>query len=85
MVDEIAKRGGADILAADELQPIQALLARQRERTVVGAPWRFDAASEVGYDTWSPELGQHNEEVICGLLGHSREDLARWIEDGAVL
>lgn len=54
------------------------------ERATVGAPWRFETAASVRYDTWSPDLGEHNEEVICGLLGHSREDLDRWIDEQAV-
>ena len=57
---------------------------RYGERATVGAPWRFEAASSVRYDAWSPDLGEHNEEVICGLLGHSREDLERWISEQAV-
>jgi crotonobetainyl-CoA:carnitine CoA-transferase CaiB-like acyl-CoA transferase len=52
-------------------------------RDTVGAPWRFQHA-DVSYDRWSPALGEHNEEVICGLLGHSPEDLQRWTEQGAV-
>ena len=54
------------------------------ERATVGAPWLFETASSVRYDTWSPDLGEHNEEVICGILGHSREDLERWIAEQAV-
>ena len=57
---------------------------RYGERATVGAPWRFETASSVRYDTWSPDLGEHNEEVICGILGHSREDLERWIAEQAV-
>ena len=57
---------------------------RYGERVGVGMPWGFELASEVGYDTWSPDLGEHNEEVICGLLGHTPEELAQWIEERAV-
>lgn len=49
------------------------------ERTTVGAPWRF-LDSPVRYDRWSPRLGEHNVEVICGLLGHSREQLQQWVD-----
>jgi crotonobetainyl-CoA:carnitine CoA-transferase CaiB-like acyl-CoA transferase len=31
-----------------------------------------------------PCLGQHNEQVFCGLLGRSAEDLTRLREDGAI-
>jgi crotonobetainyl-CoA:carnitine CoA-transferase CaiB-like acyl-CoA transferase len=32
----------------------------------------------------APEPGEHNEEVFVGLLGHSKEDLARWEADGVI-
>ena len=33
----------------------------------------------------SPRMpGEHNEEVFVGLLGHSRDDLARWREAGVI-
>jgi formyl-CoA transferase len=31
-----------------------------------------------------PEPGEHNEEVFIGLLGYSKDDLARWREDGVI-
>lgn len=52
-------------------------------RITVGAPWRFQDAS-VKYDAWSPDLGQHNEEVFCGLLGHSQADFEIWVEKGII-
>jgi len=30
----------------------------------------------------APEPGAHNEEIFVGMLGHSREDLARWQAEG---
>jgi crotonobetainyl-CoA:carnitine CoA-transferase CaiB-like acyl-CoA transferase len=32
----------------------------------------------------APQPGEHNEEVFVGLLGHSRDDLARWREAGVI-
>ncbi|MBI4234308.1 MAG: CoA transferase [Chloroflexi bacterium] len=32
----------------------------------------------------APTLGQHNEEVLCGMLGYSREDLVRLREQGVI-
>jgi formyl-CoA transferase len=32
----------------------------------------------------APNPGAHNEDIFVGLLGHSREDLARWQADGVV-
>lgn len=44
-------------------------------RSAVGLPWRF---SETGRQVaaWPPELGAHNREVLCGLLGLSAVELA---------
>jgi crotonobetainyl-CoA:carnitine CoA-transferase CaiB-like acyl-CoA transferase len=40
----------------------------------VGNPLKF---SNVAHEVFNPPplLGQHNEEIICGLLGHSRKEL----------
>jgi crotonobetainyl-CoA:carnitine CoA-transferase CaiB-like acyl-CoA transferase len=32
----------------------------------------------------APMPGEHNEEVFVGLLGHSKDDLARWRADGVI-
>jgi crotonobetainyl-CoA:carnitine CoA-transferase CaiB-like acyl-CoA transferase len=32
----------------------------------------------------APQPGEHNEEVFVGLLGYSRDDLARWKAEGVV-
>jgi CoA:oxalate CoA-transferase len=32
----------------------------------------------------APRPGEHNEDIFVGLLGHSREELARWQADGVV-
>jgi len=32
----------------------------------------------------APLPGEHNEEVFVGLLGHSRDDLARWEAEGVI-
>jgi crotonobetainyl-CoA:carnitine CoA-transferase CaiB-like acyl-CoA transferase len=32
----------------------------------------------------APMPGEHNEEVFVGLLGHSKDDLARWRAEGVI-
>ena len=32
----------------------------------------------------APAPGEHNEEVFVGLLGYTRDDLARWRDDGVI-
>jgi crotonobetainyl-CoA:carnitine CoA-transferase CaiB-like acyl-CoA transferase len=32
----------------------------------------------------APMPGEHNEEIFCGLLGHSKDELARWRDEGVV-
>jgi len=32
----------------------------------------------------APLPGEHNEEVFVGLLGHSKDDLARWLAEGVI-
>ena len=32
----------------------------------------------------APMPGEHNEEIFCGLLGHSKDDLARWRAEGVI-
>jgi crotonobetainyl-CoA:carnitine CoA-transferase CaiB-like acyl-CoA transferase len=31
-----------------------------------------------------PAVGEHNEEIYCGLLGYNREDLTRLVEEGII-
>jgi hypothetical protein len=32
----------------------------------------------------TPRVGEHNEDVICGILGYSKEDLAQFKEDQVI-
>ncbi len=31
-----------------------------------------------------PLLGEHNEEILCGRLGYSKDDLKQWQEKGII-
>ncbi len=49
--------------------------AEKGEQHAVAPPWRF---SETPADAlrWTPELGENNQEVFCGLLGLAEAELA---------
>ena len=50
--------------------------AEKGEQRAVAPPWRF---SKTPTDPlrWTPDLGEHNREVFCGLLGMAEAELAR--------
>jgi crotonobetainyl-CoA:carnitine CoA-transferase CaiB-like acyl-CoA transferase len=39
-------------------------------------PWRFTSAPN-GVRSPAPLLGQHTHEVVCGLLGYSKQEFER--------
>jgi formyl-CoA transferase len=51
--------------------------------TTTGSPLKMSETP--GRVRWlAPMPGEHNEEIFCGLLGHSKDDLARWQAEGVV-
>ena len=52
------------------------------EIAVSGDFWHFSRTPAVVGST--PRVGEHNEELICGLLGYSQEDLARFKEEQVI-
>jgi formyl-CoA transferase len=32
----------------------------------------------------APTPGEHNEEIFVGLLGHSKDELRRWQDEGVI-
>jgi crotonobetainyl-CoA:carnitine CoA-transferase CaiB-like acyl-CoA transferase len=52
------------------------------EIAVSGDFWHFSRTPAVVGST--PKVGEHNEEVICGLLGYSQENLAQFREDQVI-
>ena len=46
-------------------------------------PWKVSSDDDWNLDA-APTLGQHNEDVYCGMLGYSREDLVRMRGIGVV-
>jgi CoA:oxalate CoA-transferase len=51
--------------------------------TTTGTPLKMSETP--GRVRWlAPMPGEHNEEILCGLLGHSKDDLARWQAEGVI-
>jgi crotonobetainyl-CoA:carnitine CoA-transferase CaiB-like acyl-CoA transferase len=51
--------------------------------TLTGSPLKMSETP--GRVRWlAPMPGEHNEEIFCGLLGHSKDELARWRDEGVV-
>ena len=50
---------------------------------VTGLPLRM-SATPTSIERSFPAVGQHNEEIYCGLLDFSREDLVKLEEDGII-
>lgn len=47
-----------------------------------GAPWRLSKTpAAIGAP---PLLGQHNQQVLGGVLGYGQDDLTRWSRDGVI-
>ena len=44
------------------------------EQRAVAPPWRF-STTPAAVDRWTPDLGEHNHEVFCGLLGMDEAEL----------
>ena len=49
---------------------------------VSGDFWHFGRTPAVIGST--PKVGEHNEEVLCGILGYSQDDLARFREERVI-
>lgn len=52
-------------------------------RRMVGVPWRFEKG-DVGIRTPAPLIGQHNQQVLGGILGLSKKEIERLVADGVV-
>jgi len=50
------------------------------KKVVISPPWKL-SATPAKIRTASPLLGQHNEEVFGGLLGMSKEEIARLVDE----
>ncbi len=80
-------------LSADQLMADPHLTARDAfplttdptrgEQRAVAPPWRFTETPTAPL-RWTPELGQDNQEVFCGLLGMDEAELAA-LQDAQVI
>ena len=53
------------------------------EQRAVAPPWRF-SRTPTDPLRWTPELGQHNREVFCGLLGMDAAELSA-LQEGQIV
>ncbi|MFH1480920.1 MAG: CoA transferase, partial [Pseudomonadota bacterium] len=97
--EEIFKKGQAlscpvsPIYSAEDQVRSEQLAARaffqENEHPVIGrikfptTPYRF-SESPWRLERSAPLLGEHNEEIYCGRLGYSRQDLQKMREDGVI-
>ena len=77
----------AEMVADPQVQAREMFVERDHpvygRLTTTGSPLKMSETP--GRVRWlAPMPGEHNEEVFCGLLGHSKEALALWREDGVV-
>jgi crotonobetainyl-CoA:carnitine CoA-transferase CaiB-like acyl-CoA transferase len=50
---------------------------------ITGTPLKL-SATPGRVERLAPLPGEHNAEIFVGLLGHSKEDLARWQAEGVI-
>jgi CoA:oxalate CoA-transferase len=77
----------AEMVADPQVQAREMFVERDHpvygRLTTTGTPLKLSETP--GRVRWlAPMPGEHNEEVFCGLLGHSPDDLARWRAEGVV-
>jgi len=51
---------------------------------VAGSPVKFRGEGEVTARPAAPELGEHNEEILAGVLGYSKDDIRELYKTGAI-
>ena len=97
--DEVQHRGQAlgcpiapaysaeDLLNSEHLKERDFFVAIDHPKTgkimYPSAPYRF-SETPWAVERPAPLLGQHNEEVYCGRLGYSKEDLTKMREAGTI-
>ena len=77
----------AEMVADPQVQAREMFVAREHpvygRLLTTGSPLKLSETP--GRVRWlAPMPGEHNEDVFVGLLGHSRDDLARWRADGVI-
>ena len=77
----------AEMVADPQIRERQMFVEMDHPRygplTMTGTPLKLSETP--GRIRWlAPEPGEHNEAIYGDLLGHSREELARWQSDGVI-
>jgi len=53
-------------------------------RTMGSVPWKISEMDPPDHRA-APMIGQHNRYVLCEILGHSTEQVDRWVEQAVVI
>jgi formyl-CoA transferase len=81
-VNDVAEMVADPQVAAREMF-VEVAHPRYGALKVTGTPLKLSETP--GQVRWlAPDPGEHNEDIFIGLLGHSRDDLARWRAEGVI-
>lgn len=66
-----------DLFAYDQVKARNMLVAVEGEKSfrVAGSPLKFSGEADIQKKGKPPTLGEHNEEILIGLLGYSRKQV----------
>ncbi len=77
----------AEMIADPQVQAREMFVEREHPLygtlKVTGTPLKL-SETPGRIETLAPLPGEHNEEIFMGLLGHSKDELAKWAADGVV-
>jgi CoA:oxalate CoA-transferase len=77
----------AEMIADPQVQAREMFVEREHplygKLTITGTPLKL-SETPGRIDRLAPVPGEHNEEIFVGMLGHSKEELARWKDEGII-
>ncbi|HEX2825134.1 MAG TPA: CoA transferase [Burkholderiales bacterium] len=77
----------AEMIADPQVRAREMFVEREHplygKLTITGTPLKL-SQTPGRIDRLAPVPGEHNEEIFVGMLGHSKEELARWKDEGII-